>query len=341
MTFKEVIENNRKIADVSWWPCYAYHYTDISNAVKILSTGILYSRIKAHDSRLMKNDNASIKVINMTNVDTKSYVRFYFRPKTPTQYHNEGYKHSSIRYCGDENANVPVPVFFVFDMSRLIQEQDIEFSELSQAGSGSERLKGIEAFSTLKFDKIYSNGAVSKEVMKYRHAEILYPDSYYIAKSIRKIVCRNEIEKMTLLNMLKQENFSQYERYKQQVCVYKQDMFEENGLFVKDISYGYDAISFYFSDTHSKLKYFQKYHMENDERDLNVNITIQLTWKDCNQKDIDAKTIDWVINYINPEPITLNHLPIYNNASLLVIEIYIDNNCMCKVERDLSELILL
>ena len=118
MTFYEIIQQNCEKAPVGWWPRYAYHYTDVSNAVNILSTGYLYSRIKTQEANLMANDNASIQVINMTESATTSYVRFYFRPLTPTQYYNEGFKHSCIRY-DDENANVPVPVFLLFDLEKV------------------------------------------------------------------------------------------------------------------------------------------------------------------------------------------------------------------------------
>ncbi len=37
MSFESVIKNNcEKIAAISWWPGYAYHYTDVTNAVEIL-----------------------------------------------------------------------------------------------------------------------------------------------------------------------------------------------------------------------------------------------------------------------------------------------------------------
>lgn len=67
MTYDEVISNNCKYnAPVSWWPKYAFHYTDVTNAIGILKTGYLYSRYNAEKSHLMSNDNASRQVIDMT-----------------------------------------------------------------------------------------------------------------------------------------------------------------------------------------------------------------------------------------------------------------------------------
>ena len=37
MTFEEVIKNNcENISPVEWWPRYAFHYTDVTNAVNIM-----------------------------------------------------------------------------------------------------------------------------------------------------------------------------------------------------------------------------------------------------------------------------------------------------------------
>ena len=86
MSYKEIIQNNEKYAPVRWWPHYAYHYTDIQNAVSILESEMLYSRTQAEELHVMQNDNASRQVIDMTRDRITSYVRFYFRPLTPTQY---------------------------------------------------------------------------------------------------------------------------------------------------------------------------------------------------------------------------------------------------------------
>ena len=97
MNYRDIIHNNCNQSKVSWWPKYAYHFTDVRNAVNILRTGTLYSRIEADERKLMVNDNASKQVIDMTHAAALSNVRFYFRPLTPTQYYNEGYKHRLLR----------------------------------------------------------------------------------------------------------------------------------------------------------------------------------------------------------------------------------------------------
>ncbi len=172
-----ILDNSNNHCDIQWWPKFAYHCTDIKNAVSILDKGTLYCRADASRLKQMHNDNASKHVIDMTQAETVSSVRFYYRPKTPTQYYNEGYKHPELRYDNDENANMPVPVFFLFDLEKMLLLPETQFAEQSQSGYGSKLQKGVQAFSSLDFDKIYSNDLSRvSELKKYIQAEILYPN---------------------------------------------------------------------------------------------------------------------------------------------------------------------
>lgn len=73
-----------------WWPRFAFHYTDIRNAVSILQDGQLYSRIQAKQRGKMAVSNGSSEGLAGTDVNVLDCVRFYFRPKTPTQFWAEG-----------------------------------------------------------------------------------------------------------------------------------------------------------------------------------------------------------------------------------------------------------
>ena len=216
MSFAETIRDNCKHhSPVPWWPRFAYHYTDVTNAVGILEKGILYSRAKAESMNLMHNDNASRQVIDMTQTEARSCARFYFRPLTPTQYYNEGFKHSQLRYDQDENANTPVPVFFLFDLETLLSLPGVQFSEQKQSGYGSPLQYGEDAFSALNFDYIYSKGPENFTAAKsYRHAEILHQNSLNIDLCLKQVLCRNDIERTTLLNLLKKESPRSFHKYK-------------------------------------------------------------------------------------------------------------------------------
>ena len=124
------------------------------------TTSMLFSRAKAEAMGVMRNDNASRQVIDMTKTEAISCVRFYFRPLTPTQYYNEGFKHPQLRYCDDQNANTPVPIFFLFDLEKLLSKPGVKFSDQKQAGNGSTLKSGVDSFATLNFDNVYSNNLV-------------------------------------------------------------------------------------------------------------------------------------------------------------------------------------
>jgi len=100
MTYEEIIREltsgkihtNMNPAKRKYWPRFAFHFTDILNAVSILKTGAIVSRNYAQQNGIMINDNASSSVIENTSASVENNVRLYFRPRTPTQYYNEGFQ---------------------------------------------------------------------------------------------------------------------------------------------------------------------------------------------------------------------------------------------------------
>lgn len=286
MEYSQIIQTNydRLPKEVKWWARYAFHYTDISNAISILQTGKLYSRYNVEKEHLMRNDNASYQVINMTNSQAQSFVRFYFRPLTPTQYYNEGYKHPQLRYDLGQNANVPVPIFFAFNLEKLLRDPKVQFSALGQAGKGSKIESGIEAFSNLPFDKIYSDGYADDETRKYRHAELLYPSSYTIDDALEAILCRNEFEQSMLLTMLRNANPMLFYKYKPIIKVCRNKMFEKNGLFLQDIQLNGDNVVITFVDNYDKRKYIERMMSAHQIEAIDpIDIAISFDWKNSKE----------------------------------------------------------
>lgn len=325
MTYAEIIQNNCEKVNPSWWPKFAYHYTDVTNAVSILSSGKLYSRVKAGAKGVMENDNASRQVIDMTETRATSYVRFYFRPLTPTQYHNEGYKHRQIRYDGDINANVPVPVFLLFDLEKLLSMEGTKFSALSQAGRGNPVYSGVDAFAALPFDSIYSNGYCTDEVRMHRHAEILYPDEFPIEPTIRGIFCRNDCERSTLMNLLKDCNPTAFYRYKDIIRVARSATFERNGFFVETILFHDDTISFVFAETPQKMKYAERYaHGELDR----MEAVFLFEWKNSKEtlKSLERTVF---IDYCKQKSVSFERLPYIQGARILSVTLKIEGQLIC------------
>lgn len=115
MEYREIIDEQSKMlpASIKWWPKCFYHFTNIDNALGILGKEWIYGRRQAVESNLMQTENASSRVISVSQSKIKEYARLYFRPRTPTQYHSEGYKPECVRKR-DINAVCPIPIFFLF-----------------------------------------------------------------------------------------------------------------------------------------------------------------------------------------------------------------------------------
>lgn len=330
MSYKEIISENESAAAVHWWPHYAYHYTDVRNAVNILESGMLYCRTRATELDVMRNDNASRQVIDMTSPETSSFVRFYFRPLTPTQYYNEGFKHWGLRYDGDPNANVPVPVFFFFNLEQLLVDERTRFSEGSEAGGGSPVLRGEDAFAALNFDMIYRNGPYlsqdheeKKREGSYRQSEILYPEMYPIRQSLAGIVCRNSEEKMTLLNLLKERSNRLFTYWQPRIRVMNKDLYYNNGLYIAECALHDSDFSITFSDAYPRKKYAQ-YRKEN----LRINACASFEWLH-REETLYRKDLDWEVDYFDAGQVTFHGVPEMKKAQELAVRISLDNQLMC------------
>lgn len=328
MSYQEIILKNEEFAPVKWWPHYAYHYTDIRNAVSILESGMLYSRMQAVELQVMQNDNASRQVIDMTEQRTTSYVRFYFRPLTPTQYHNEGFKHRDLRYDGDPNANVPVPIFFFFYLDKLLSDPNTSFSEGSEAGRGCPLLQGEEEFSRLDFRMIYRNGPfLSEDVDRkrersLRQSEIVYPDRYQIEQSLAGIVCRNAEEKTTFLNLLKDRSNKLFCYWAPRVRVINPGLFYNNGLFIEKCSLHDRDFSISFSDAYPRKKF-----AAGKLKDYRVNACVQFEWLRGNEI-VNRKEFELGVDYLNARPIVFHGVPEVRKARELSVKVFLDNQLM-------------
>ena len=119
-----------RLGNLGWWPKYIYHFTDVQNAARILTDGVLYCRTEAGRRGLMVVDNASPEIIAQTKPEHTNFVRLYFRPKTPTQYRNEGIRPITTRELG---SHCPVPIYFCFDALELLAQDRVEFSNGNMA----------------------------------------------------------------------------------------------------------------------------------------------------------------------------------------------------------------
>ena len=183
-----------------WWPRFVYHYTDINNAISILNAGVLYSRAKAQARGLMVNENANPDIIAGTNPEHLDFVRLYFRPRTPTQYVNEGIRPPGQR----DRGHCPVPVFFLFDLVQIVGRKDARFSAGTLASYKHGHSDKRDYFvRTIPWRDVYGDGPLrSDAAKKARAAEVVIPGGIPLGVELRAIYCRSPGERVTLIDGL-------------------------------------------------------------------------------------------------------------------------------------------
>lgn len=228
-----------------WWPRYVYHFTDLHNAVSILGSAKLYSRSEVNRLRLLHTDAASAAVIAQTSPAHLQYVRLYFRPRTPTQFRNEGIRPRSNRW---ENAHCPVPVFLCFDAHEVLTRGDTELSNGNMGSSHVEHAAAREIFEKIPFHHVFHDGRWAPhegEAIKFhRHAEVLVPDALPLKPSLKMIVCRSAAERMTLLHLLPEPARLTWERL---VRLGYDGLFERKWTFVESVTTVGTSIEFQFN----------------------------------------------------------------------------------------------
>ena len=341
MTYQDVVNANQtlQINSPTWWRSYAFHFTDVQNAVSILDSGYLYSRFDAKKMRLMKTENASTQVIKMTNPEVYSFVRFYFRPKTPTQYHNEGYKHIKLRYDGHPNANVPVPIFFLFDLVKLLDMPKTKFSGTALSGKTITSYKGSpEEFSQLPFERIYSNGPMNDpSEVKNRHAEIVYPEKLEIQSCLQFLFCRNAVERDTLLNLLREKNPRAYQTYVGKIYVESRhdELFYNNGLFISNCHWFDGELYIELADTNARKKYIINKNVSNLEP---VEFRGEFSWYKKDDLILQQSTY-FPLDYMNPQNVKFKLGDKFkeNGAVILKTKIFFDDKLVCYSTHSLHE----
>jgi hypothetical protein len=192
-----------------WWPDYVYHFTDITNAVSILRCGKLLCRSQAK----IATDIASAQVIGQTDDAWKNQVRLYFRPRTPTQFHNEGFR--PVANLGGLHAHCPMPVFFLFDAETILTQEHTQFSDGNLASSSPCVGSDAGFLTSIPFEKVFHDSWLNehekRNIIYHRHAEILVPNELEL-NSLKWLVCRSEAEVRTLNHLLPSKTWDKYSK---------------------------------------------------------------------------------------------------------------------------------
>ena len=335
MSYKEILEQQKtNLPDnIKWWPNFLYHFTDVHNASNILYEGFIWSRQKAEDEHVMKNDNASHAVIEATNHDNKCYGRLYFRPLTPTQYHNEGYKPEEIR-DSTINANCPVPVFLCLSANATLSLDGTLFAEKGLAGNRHNIRAGVDEFKKLNFKKIYHDGWYTPDnadIKEYRHSEVIHENGFPVEPLLRGLLCRSEAERETLLFLLGQYSMRLYNTYKNRIIYNpKYRCFYNNGIFVKAVSVLENKLRVEFNDPELRKK---------TQSSIDIGVQIDLSYRRYDGTVLTATTGKATLDYCSVRSCEMNFLDDID-ADFVRIKILIDENVMYENEICMDEEII-
>lgn len=233
-----------------WWPRFVYHFTDVRNAVSILERGALFSRIESLRQGVMATDNASQQILSQTSDQLKSYVRLYFRPRTPTQYRNEGFRPISHYW---QESHCPMPVYFLFDSLTTLARPVSRFSDGSLASPSSRIFSTAEELNRMPFIDIYhdeappDNEARRQQIVTRRQAEVIIPDRLDL-NALKFIVCRSQAERETFLHLLTSKSRNLW-LDKIVLENSRSNVFFKDWVYVKSVELKSSSIIFHFNLT--------------------------------------------------------------------------------------------
>lgn len=248
---EKILQNIKNLKGEPWltdsqkfWPSYLFHFTDITNAGRILVRESLLSRQQLKKNNEPLTDIACPEIIKSTPDKWKGFVRLYFRPRTPMQHCNEGIRPKGNLKLG---AHCPVPVIFLFDANSILTRQSTRFSNGNLRAEGVEVDHSVDFYLSLPFSKIYHsaglpriNDAEKKSIIFHRHAEVIIPDALDLS-SLKYILCRSQAEFETLIHILDDRYLSLRKKIR-----IAPGLFFSEWVYVERVSLSSQSIVFHF-----------------------------------------------------------------------------------------------
>jgi hypothetical protein len=226
------------------WPLHLYHFSDVQNVASILLSGRIYSRNRAGERGVHGVDIASLDVVEASPW-AHDLARLYFRPRTPTQFHNEGIRPPEHR---SKHSHCPVPVFLVFHAPEMLARENAQITDGNFARQRFKLGSGIGFLRKLNFRAIYHDSAYPAdmargerdEITRARCAEVVYPDEVDLAH-LKEVVCRTPAERQTLLTLLGAEGRDWASRIRLEQP--GERIFFRDWAFVREASLSEDRVS--------------------------------------------------------------------------------------------------
>jgi hypothetical protein len=285
------------------WPRFLFHYSDIRNVARVLADGTLYSRSQVETLQHLEVSSGDPGVLRATDTSIKDCVRFYFRPKTPTQFYTEGTRSqqtlSTSRY---PDAHCPVPVFLLFDAGSILARADSRFSDGNLASPRARILYRAHEFAALPWTLIYHNSRHAqgdRDIPFHKSAEVLVPDKLSL-EELRYVICRSQAEKEALLSLLRRMSAPLWAKYHSiTIATQRIDLYFRQHTFVMSARLDATSAAFEFSpDSSSPGPFAARATLRTDAQSREwinssyiidpARSTLSLTWK----QPLDAYELD-------------------------------------------------
>lgn len=252
----------------AWWPKYLFRFDHVENAARILNSGRVLSRKQASLSGVISHDSAAQSYVKMLEPNLRDYVRLYFRPRTPTQYNNEGIRPNRMILRG---AHMPVPIFLLFS-NQVLTLEGVRFSKgrlVSDASIGSsfeflKELNFVNIYHNTYVDPLGSGSSTRSEILNARHSEILIKRELDL-RYLKHILCRSTPEQQTLINLLEPPTLDKW-RDRIRVAPNHIRLFNKLGTFVEECE---------LESTHVRLKFYDNVRSDSWRGPFDLGITCQ------------------------------------------------------------------
>ena len=229
-----------------WWPRWLFRSDHVENAARILNSGTLLSRWSAVRSGVIAKDSGSPAYVRQLDDKQLRYVRLYFRPRTPTNFANEGVRpQEKVEY----GAHMPVPVYMLF-AADLLAVRGVSFTR-GRLDMFSDIGTSVDFLKRMKFKDVYHDAGVGyrgdsrrREILNARHSEVLAEDTLPL-RHLKRIVCRSRPERETLLTLLDSTSRS---KWIDRIIVDAGNLglFNRRGTYVQDVSLSHSDSRFVF-----------------------------------------------------------------------------------------------
>ena len=168
-----------------WWPYFLFYLTDVSTVVSILQRGTVESAFLQGHTNSSRWDRS---------------VRFYFRPRTPDLFVQEGFKPRTQI----QKSTLSMPVYLLFDLEMLLSQPGARFAYGDPAKTGI-TYSTPAFFKEMPFEQIYHDSWFmpdqKNEIMRHREAQALLPDQVGL-EGLQFIWMRSPAEYETLRSLL-------------------------------------------------------------------------------------------------------------------------------------------